>query len=97
MNVQNIIREGRRILSSGKHFQESHALCLTGPLHKEPVPFHREERTMEELGLTYHLTQYDFDGESIFAWRLDGLDDREARGLLLAILGQLILDEEDEL
>lgn len=96
-DVQNIIREGRRILSRGKHFPESYAICLTGPLHKEAMPFNRHKRKMKEMGLTYHLTEYDFDGEKIVAWRLDGLDDRDARGLLLAILGDMILEEEDEL
>ena len=36
--------------------------------------------------LTYYLTDYDFEGEKIAAWRCDGLTDFDAKGMLIAMI-----------
>jgi len=90
------IRRCRNALSSYDGlFDESQGVCLGGPIHGELVAIDQDEPEFEVIGLTYRMTHYDFAGEGLWAWRLDGLNDIDCKQMLLAMI-PIMLREVDE-
>ena len=97
-DMGEIIAECRDMLSSYSGlFDESQGVCLGGPKHGELVALDRENPALTEMGLTYHLTHYDFDGEGLWAWRLDGLNDMDCKLMLLAMIPSLLEEATEAL
>ena len=90
------IRRCRNALSSYDGlFDESQGVCLGGPIHGELVAIDHNKPEFPVIGLTYRMTHYDFDGEGLWAWRLDGLNDIDCKKMLLAMVPTM-LEEADE-
>jgi len=86
-DIPHVVRECRDWMTGGSRFtNESIGIVVGGPAHGKTWPIDRENPTHELGPATYYLTDYDFEGEKIAAWRCDGLTDYDAKGMLLAMI-----------
>ena len=86
-DIPHVVRECRDWMTGGSEFtNESIGIVVGGPAHGKRWPIDREEPNREFGSATYYLTDYDFEGEKIAAWRCDGLTDFDAKGMLLAMI-----------
>ena len=86
-DIPHVVRECRDWMTGGSRFtNESIGIVVGGPAHGKTWPIDRENPTHALGPATYYLTDYDFEGEKIAAWRCDGLTDYDAKGMLLAMI-----------
>ena len=86
-NIPHVVRECRDWMTGGSEFtNESIGIVVGGPAHGNTWTIDREEPNREFGPATYYLTDYDFEGEKIAAWRCDGLTDFDAKGMLIAMI-----------
>ena len=86
-DIPHVVRECRDWMTGGSEFtSESIGIVVGGPAHGNTWPIDREEPSREFGPATYYLTDYDFEGEKIAAWRCDGLTDFDAKSMLIAMI-----------
>lgn len=74
-------------MTGGSRFtKESIGIVVGGPAHGKTWPIDRDDPNRDFGPATYYLTDYEFEGEKIAAWRCDGLTDFDAKGMLLAMI-----------
>lgn len=86
-DIPHVVRQCRDWMTGGSQFtNESIGIVVGGPAHGKMWPIDREDPNREFGPATYHLTDYEFGGEKIAAWRCEGLSDFDAKGMLIAMI-----------